>query len=81
MRQGKLLPGKKIVPERIRETRAPYVAGLRAADAAWDNGDYDVSALAAYLEGLLKNQLSDATNDDAAAAAPMLSSPPPVPGN
>src|ERR1035437_1361111 len=53
MRQGKLLPGKKIVPERIRENRMPYVDGLRAADAAWEMGDYDVSSLAVYLEQLL----------------------------
>jgi Fic family protein len=59
MRQGKLLPGKKIVPERIRENRMPYVDGLRAADAAWEMGDYDVSSLAVYLEQLLKAQLAD----------------------
>jgi Fic family protein len=59
MRQGKLLPGKKIVPERIRENRIPYVEGLRAADAAWEMGDYDVSSLAVYLEQLLKAQLAD----------------------
>jgi Fic family protein len=43
MRQKKLLGGKKIVPERIREDRQPYYAALRAADTAWDAGDYNVS--------------------------------------
>jgi Fic family protein len=59
LRQGQILPGKKIVPERIRENRTPYYAALRAADAAWEQGHYDLSVLAEYLSGLLKDQLSD----------------------
>ena len=59
LRQGQLLPGKKIVPERIREDRKPYYAALRAADIAWEQGHFDVSELADYLGGLLKQQLSD----------------------
>lgn len=59
MRQGRILGGKKIVPERIRENRSPYYAALQAADRAWDNGDWDVSELARYLEVLLKGQLTD----------------------
>jgi Fic family protein len=58
MRQGSLLPGTKIVPERIRETREDYVAALRAADEAWDRGQLDVTPLAEYLAGLLKEQLA-----------------------
>ena len=54
-----LLPGKKIVPERIRENRAPYYDALGAADRAWDEGKLDVSVMAKYLEGLLKGQLTD----------------------
>src|SRR6185312_3607175 len=38
VRDGRLLPGKKIVPERISETREPYVAALRAAAQAYSNG-------------------------------------------
>lgn len=60
MKQGRLLPGKKIVPERIRENRAPYYAALEASDAAWDVGNLDVSEMAKYLEGLLKGQLTEA---------------------
>jgi hypothetical protein len=60
LKQGRLLPGKKIVPERIRENIAPYYAALQAADKAWDQGHFDVSALADYLAGLLKAQLADA---------------------
>jgi Fic family protein len=60
LKQGRLLPGRKIVPERIRENREPYYAALRAADKAWDQGHFDVSELAEYLAGLLKAQLSEA---------------------
>lgn len=59
LRQGKILGGRKIVAERIRENRAPYYAALQAADKAWEKGDYDLSQLAAYLGDLLKGQLAD----------------------
>src|ERR1039458_10228474 len=35
MKAGKLLGGRKTVPERIRENRDPYYAGLHAADHGW----------------------------------------------
>jgi Fic family protein len=57
-RSGTLLPGRKIVPERIRENREPYYAALRAADQAWHEGNLDCSELEAYLAGLLMAQLS-----------------------
>src|SRR5205807_608689 len=38
LKQRALLGGKKIVPERIRENRDPYVAALRSADRAWNDG-------------------------------------------
>jgi len=60
LKQGRLLPGRKIVPERIRENRHPYYAALRAADHAWEEGLYDVSELADYLGELLRAQLADA---------------------
>lgn len=60
MRAGRLLPGTKIVPERIRENRPPYYAALKAADQAWNDGHFDVSELANYLQGLLADQLADA---------------------
>lgn len=59
LRQGRLLPGKKIVPERIRENRLPYYDALRAADHHWDNGHFNVDELASYLLGLLAQQLTD----------------------
>ncbi|HUP61210.1 MAG TPA: Fic family protein [Thermoanaerobaculia bacterium] len=57
IRQGMLLPGKKIVPERIRENREPYYAALQAADRHWENGDFNVDDLASYLATLLAEQL------------------------
>ena len=47
------------MPERIREDRAGYVAGLRAADRAWNEGNLDFSELEAYLARLLEAQPRD----------------------
>jgi Fic family protein len=58
-RSGTLLPGRRTVPERIRDNREPYYAGLRAADQAWDLGNLDFSELEAYLADLLAAQLRD----------------------
>jgi Fic family protein len=63
MKQGRLLPGKKIVPERIRENRATYYAALKAADLAWDTGHFNVTELANYLGDLLRAQLAEAEPD------------------
>lgn len=60
LRQGRLLGGKKIVPERIRENRLPYYEALQSSDRAWQNGDFDVNQLAVYLGNLLKLQLTEA---------------------
>jgi Fic family protein len=59
LKHGQLLPGIKIVPERIREDRKPYYAALKSADVAWDQGHLDVSDLTVYLGGLLTQQLSE----------------------
>lgn len=59
IRHGSLLPGNKIVPDRIQENRKPYYAALAAADRAWAKGHFDVSVLAKYLQQLLKAQLSE----------------------
>jgi Fic family protein len=61
MKFGRILPGNRIVPERIRDNRPPYYEALQAADRAWDDGHFDVSQLAAYLSELLKAQLADAS--------------------
>lgn len=62
LKQRQLLPGSKIVPERIRENRGPYYAALQSADTAWEQGDFDVSELAQYLDALLIDQLSELDN-------------------
>jgi Fic family protein len=59
LKQGHLLPGIKIVPERIRDNRDRYYKALQAADKAWDAGHFDVSELAEYLSDLLAAQLTD----------------------
>jgi Fic family protein len=59
LKYGGLVPGTKIVPERIREDRRPYYAALKAADRAWDAGHLDVSEMAYYLEGLLRGQVTE----------------------
>ena len=48
VRSGALLYGRKIVPERIRESRDGYEAALTAADRAWDAGHLDFTG----MEGL-----------------------------
>ncbi|MFY9656648.1 MAG: Fic family protein [Methylocystis sp.] len=58
-RSGKLLPGRKIVPERIRENREGYEEALKHADRAWDAGHLDFTKMEDYLAGLLSAQLSD----------------------
>lgn len=59
VRAGSLLPGKKILPERIRESRDRYVNALIAADRAWDCGHLDFSEIECYLAELVEAQLRE----------------------
>jgi len=59
-RGGALLPGKQILPDRIRETRAAYEAALKAADLAWEEGNLDFNVMEDYLAGLVNAQLDSA---------------------
>ena len=59
VRTGALLPGRKILPERIRESRQGYEDALKLADEAWDDGDLDFTAVEAYLAPLIDAQLAD----------------------
>lgn len=63
LRHGGLLPGRKIVPERIRENRTLYYDALKAADKAWDAGRLDITDLSNYLQDLLEQQLLDKEKD------------------
>src|ERR1700676_4387825 len=59
MKQGKILGGRKTVPERIRENRKPYIDCFFQAEGGIENGQYDVTELTKYLGALLKGQLSE----------------------
>jgi Fic family protein len=65
LKYGQLLPGKKTIPERIRENRPPYYEALRLADVAWEAGKLDVAPLAEYLLYLMTAQLADGTPSEA----------------
>ena len=69
MQYGALIPGRKIVPERIREDRKPYYAALKEADRHWAAGHFDVTQLSDYLQGLFKDQLREAKEEAARARA------------
>jgi Fic family protein len=59
VRSEKLLPGRKILPERIRESRAGYEDALKHADVAWDEGHLDFTRMEEYLAALVTEQLQD----------------------
>ena len=58
-RLGFILPGKKIIPERIQESREEYNKALSAADRAWDNGHLDFTQMTKYIGDLLGAQIQD----------------------
>ncbi|MDQ3557770.1 MAG: Fic family protein [Pseudomonadota bacterium] len=41
VRSGALLPGRKVLPERIKESLTGYESGLQAADRAWETDHLD----------------------------------------
>jgi Fic family protein len=57
VRLGFRLPGAISIPERIAKDKFPYYDALDAADAAWRNGELDVSKMEALLDGHLAAQL------------------------
>ena len=59
VRSGSLLPGRKILPERIRGSRHGYEEALRAGDHAWDAGHLDFTRMEEYLAALVQTQLED----------------------
>jgi Fic family protein len=56
-RFGRILPGQKTVPERIRENRAEYENALKDADRAWEDGHLDFGRLENFIATLLMKQL------------------------
>ncbi|NEJ81777.1 cell filamentation protein Fic [Rhizobium leguminosarum] len=59
VRSGSLLPGRKIVPERIRENRHPYYDALRNTDKHWADGNLELQFMESYMADLLLAQLLD----------------------
>ena len=60
VKSGCLLPGTRIIPERIRENREEYESALTAADRAWEAGHLDFREMEEYLARLLQEQLEEA---------------------
>ncbi len=53
VKEGRILGGSTIVPERIKVNRPQYINALRAADRAWDAGKLDLTEMEAFLAQLL----------------------------
>jgi Fic family protein len=64
-RLGYRLVGTDTIAERIVANRQPYYSALDAADAAYANGNMDVSAMEALLGRMLAVQLSSVLTDAA----------------
>jgi Fic family protein len=62
VRTGQSLPGTYTIPEQISENKSPYYKALEAADAAWKNGQVDVSQMEALMGDMLARQLADILN-------------------
>lgn len=58
IRAGSVLPGTPTIPDQIVDNRVPYFDALDAADAAWRNGQIDLSKMEEFLAGLLARQLT-----------------------
>lgn len=58
IRAGVILPGSKTIPDQIVDNRNPYFEALDAADAAFLEGELDVSKMEDLLGRLLANQLA-----------------------
>ncbi len=56
-----LLPGTPAIPDQIARDKKPYYDALEQADAAFDDGEADVTALEDMLHGMLATQLLSAT--------------------
>lgn len=52
-----VLGGTPTIPDQIVQNRNPYFAALDAADAAWKQGQIDVTVMEELLESLLARQL------------------------
>jgi hypothetical protein len=55
---GSVLPGTPTFPDLVKAHRDSYEDALDAADAAYKEGQTDVSAMEALIESLLAKQLA-----------------------
>lgn len=69
-RLGFHIPGVKTVPEMIAENKAPYYQALEKADAAYKDGNVDVSEMEELLRNLLARQMVIVLERDNGGAAP-----------
>ncbi len=69
----KRLPGKKAIPDRISEDKQPYYEALEASDEASNEGGVSIDAVEDYLQGLLVEQITDATADSSSSQQPLKS--------
>ncbi|ARQ62090.1 hypothetical protein Kim5_PD00082 (plasmid) [Rhizobium sp. Kim5] len=52
------LPGVKTIPDQIVDNRRPYFDALEAADAASEDGAFDLTKMEELIEGMLATQLA-----------------------
>lgn len=60
IRAQSVFPGTPTIPEQIVDNRNPYFDALDAADAAWTEGNLDLSKMEELLSGMLARQLTNA---------------------
>lgn len=60
IRAKSVFPGTPTIPEQIVDNRNPYFDALDAADAAWAEGNIDLSKMEELLSGMLARQLTNA---------------------
>jgi Fic family protein len=58
VREGRIFPGQKTIPEQIALDRTEYYEALAASDAAWAIGKLDVSTLETLIAKMLDVQLA-----------------------
>jgi len=66
VKTGKLLPGKKSLPELISENRTLYIDAIKKADKSIPSGALDLSELHGLLSRLLDEQINSSKATPAA---------------
>ncbi len=58
-----LLPGLPTIPDQIAADKVPYYRALEMADGLWQQGILSLATMEEMLEGMLANQLLNATEE------------------